>query len=514
MPTWCQADHGHEEGGETASGSSLQARPDSASRSKAHHRVVRISPGDSVVLNSAERAPYLIHVEVLEGDLDFDPLKRVNRELLKRIVSGEVKKKVSFGGKSLGSDSIAGFGTPMPDAVHPLVGMHSGLPSSTAAATDVPRPPQPPEPYTKTVVKEPFLPEGELEEMDLVEQIYGKDVSAKALDPELEDRAPINLNPKNKDVDRAVWSRAPNGSTTHSPHFPSTTHAFASAPSTPKAPNSPFSSHHPSPRPPRATSTEVEPSHPRSSTNSNAPHRNITLDDYSDRMRTAAVMLAQLSASSSTTQPADGSSSQQPSTTASKLSWLPGTGWISGSSSQDPSASAATPAMRQVGGGSAKKLPPAEAEAIREKIMTEMLALEEERVDRMKEKIAGDMGMLGGGRNGSSSVGGGQRSSVEDGKVVEDESIVRRELNKADPSGASPVFSWLSQCSLFGRGSQLTWYITVHSVSPLAAVFSESWAAKKSRIRAASPWGHLATWDVSDLIASSVAWHNMIGYPH
>lgn len=30
----------------------------------------------------------------------------------------------------------------------------------------------------------------------------------------------------------------------------------------------------------------------------------------------------------------------------------------------------------------------------------------------------------------------------------------------------------------------------------LAAVFKESWTAKKSRIRASSPWGHLANWDV------------------
>jgi hypothetical protein len=51
--------------------------------------------------------------------------------------------------------------------------------------------------------------------------------------------------------------------------------------------------------------------------------------------------------------------------------------------------------------------------------MTEMIALEEERVDRMMEKVT-DVGMLG---------------SEENGKTAEDEGIVRRELNKADPSG-------------------------------------------------------------------------------
>ena len=36
---------------------------------------------------------------------------------------------------------------------------------------------------------------------------------------------------------------------------------------------------------------------------------------------------------------------------------------------------------------------------------------------------------------------------------------------------------------------------TTRADSP-AAVFKESWAAKKSRIRASSPWGHLANWNV------------------
>ncbi|OBZ75121.1 hypothetical protein A0H81_04201 [Grifola frondosa] len=45
-----------------------------------HHRIVRIPPGESVVLNSAERAPYLLLIEILHGDLDFDPAKRSTRK--------------------------------------------------------------------------------------------------------------------------------------------------------------------------------------------------------------------------------------------------------------------------------------------------------------------------------------------------------------------------------------------------------------------------------------------------
>ncbi|KAI9317864.1 kinase-like domain-containing protein [Dichotomocladium elegans] len=37
-----------------------------------HHRVVRISPSDAVVLNSAERAPYLLMIEVLDDELNLE----------------------------------------------------------------------------------------------------------------------------------------------------------------------------------------------------------------------------------------------------------------------------------------------------------------------------------------------------------------------------------------------------------------------------------------------------------
>ncbi|KAI8874231.1 hypothetical protein GQ42DRAFT_159911 [Ramicandelaber brevisporus] len=48
LPLWCPAEHGD-----------CKAM---------HHRIVRISPDDAVVLNSAERAPYLVMVEVLDNE--------------------------------------------------------------------------------------------------------------------------------------------------------------------------------------------------------------------------------------------------------------------------------------------------------------------------------------------------------------------------------------------------------------------------------------------------------------
>ncbi|KAG1161441.1 hypothetical protein G6F37_003068 [Rhizopus arrhizus] len=37
-----------------------------------HHRIVRINPSDAVILNSAERAPYLLTIEVLDNELSFE----------------------------------------------------------------------------------------------------------------------------------------------------------------------------------------------------------------------------------------------------------------------------------------------------------------------------------------------------------------------------------------------------------------------------------------------------------
>ena len=72
MPMWCTT--------------SDQPHPDTGIPHP-HHRIVRIPPGESVVLNSAERAPYLLLIEVLNDDLDFDPAKRANREILKKMVA-------------------------------------------------------------------------------------------------------------------------------------------------------------------------------------------------------------------------------------------------------------------------------------------------------------------------------------------------------------------------------------------------------------------------------------------
>ena len=51
-----------------------------------HHRIVRINPAEATSLNSAERVPYLLMVEVLLQDFDFDPDTTENKDLLEKLM--------------------------------------------------------------------------------------------------------------------------------------------------------------------------------------------------------------------------------------------------------------------------------------------------------------------------------------------------------------------------------------------------------------------------------------------
>ncbi|SMR49122.1 unnamed protein product [Zymoseptoria tritici ST99CH_1E4] len=64
----------------------------SASRSR-HHRIVRLNPAEATSLNSAQKVPYLLMLEVLREDFDFDPDSRQNQDLLAKLVSEKNKPK-------------------------------------------------------------------------------------------------------------------------------------------------------------------------------------------------------------------------------------------------------------------------------------------------------------------------------------------------------------------------------------------------------------------------------------
>ncbi|RPD80177.1 kinase-like protein [Lentinus tigrinus ALCF2SS1-7] len=397
-----------------------------------HHRIVRIPPGESVVLNSAERAPYLLLIEILHNDLDFDPAKRSNKEILKKIVikenesKGASKDLVPFSRNDSSKSrpavvipehvngSEVALGTDTSDGEQ-----SSPVPSATSPSVISPEPP-------------------EEEEIDLVEQLYGEESSLKANNMDLSDSIVLPPPPKNKELDMVTWSRAPSN--------PDTPHSDRP---------DPFASHAPvlnlSIPPSRTNSDPNTPARPRVT-------RVLSLDEYSERMRTAAVMLAQLNASQSLAAPSIPGMPPLPESSmlGVPLRWLPGTSWLTGAAngnspavtpgtSGEPGSSAALTPMRM-------RLPAYEAAAIRDRIMEEMLGLEEERMARMRENGVNE------GSLGISPANG-------ETKTAEDEGIIRRELSKADPS---------------------------------AVVFSESWAAKKVGFMAIS-----ANWDCVSVIVKT-----------
>lgn len=414
MPLWCAADHSHEEGGETAQSTPLKARPDRryTSRKKGHSRVVRISPGDSVVLNSAERAPFLLHVEILDGDLDFDPLRRENRELLKRLAVQTDMKRRKRETKGLGLDSgREGYR-------RPSVGLGFEDFGGGMMATEEREKPRIPSTASISQQRQAQAEPEESEEMDLVEQLYGAKISVRDTLPELTDALPLPSAPKNKALDVAAWDRGSETTSRRASYTPQ----FADVSTMPNTPTIPDT----------ASPTDLSLPGMTPSPNPSAPHtpthlgigpqtpgRIISLEDYSERMRTAAVMLAQLNASLVPATP-----EQHGGGNTGRLSWIPGTGWIMGTSaSAGASTQSVNPVVDQVpmqGAGGKLKLAAVQAEAIRSRIMEEMMALEEERVARMTERPEGSEIKV---------------PEAAEGATAEDEGIVRRELNKADPSG-------------------------------------------------------------------------------
>lgn len=102
----------------------------------------------------------------------------------------------------------------------------------------------------------------------------------------------------------------------------------------------------------------------------------------------------------------------------------------------------------------------ASTEGIRHKIIAEMMALEDDRMEKMAMEGV-DKGIGGGGGEGV-----GNEHKLDDAKRV---AMV---VNKEDPS---------------------------------AAVFAEKWETKKERIRAASPYGHLPNWRLISVIVKNGA---------
>ncbi|KAI1330478.1 phosphatidylinositol 3 [Xylariaceae sp. FL0255] len=61
-----------------------------------HHRIVRVNPAEATVLNSAEKVPYLLMIEILRDDFNFDPDTEDNQRLLATLVAEQNNRKRIF----------------------------------------------------------------------------------------------------------------------------------------------------------------------------------------------------------------------------------------------------------------------------------------------------------------------------------------------------------------------------------------------------------------------------------
>ncbi|KAF9548554.1 Phosphatidylinositol 4-kinase pik1alpha (PI4-kinase)(PtdIns-4-kinase) [Mortierella hygrophila] len=335
-----------------------------------HHRVVRIPPQDAVVLNSADRVPYLLQVEVLETDMSVEEIRAQRRDLgddeeeeghrsASRTHGVELNENGSIQLETT-IDTNGGSAAPSKDA-------------SEASST----------------------------------------TAAESKDKEESEEALVDTIPNPPVASLADLSISPPGS---------------------PVPTSPVITVDPSGRMNSPTPSSSPGNRPVTQSRSNEAYLQTVLrrrasnsaDDFAEKMRTAAVMLAQLSQQQAAQQAGAGAN---------------GNARVSSQSRSSIKAKATS------------------VEDIRAKIIKEMMALEEQRMQRMKlEGVSSGVG--GGGGEGAGS------------EMLEDERKVMANVTTDDPS---------------------------------AAVFAEDWDAKMNRIRATSPYGHLPSWQLLSVIVKQGA---------
>ncbi|KAJ3413057.1 Phosphatidylinositol 4-kinase pik1alpha (PI4-kinase)(PtdIns-4-kinase) [Chytridiales sp. JEL 0842] len=356
-------------------------------KGRAHHSVVRVSPNDAVTLNSADRVPYLILVEVVDhfhlthGSQSFDNLTEGN--------------DLTTASSSSSADTDSNLSTPENEL-------------SSASSESLPVSPIP--------------------------------LSGKS-DP---------MSPKPTSLRRSLSN--PRRST-----------------------SSPVTTHPPTPN------------HSQSQPHSRSSSANPVMDEYTQKMRTAAIMLAQLHhqqqreliASSSTH--LGGSAN---SLNTSQHSLLPSgqpAGGITAAMAAASIGGHATPPLgsSQPVFGSAPGSPisrqrsKTDFEAIRSRLVKEMAALEEKRIKALQEERA-NRAMLQDG-TGQGGGGVGHMGPLEGAVSVEE---LERGILEAEE-------------------------IEKDKDDPSAAVFQESWEAKCARIRASSPYGSDPSWKLLSVIVKT-----------
>ncbi|KAG0262423.1 Phosphatidylinositol 4-kinase pik1alpha (PI4-kinase)(PtdIns-4-kinase) [Actinomortierella ambigua] len=356
-----------------------------------HHRVVRIPPQDAVVLNSADRVPYLLQVEVLETDMSVEEIRALRRDPLEDEEEDKEESEVSSAaeaGSSVQSESD--------DEQH---ASESEATTVTTSGAEMDK--------DGSISLENVLPKDSADESITT-------TTATSAAPKISVEESKDNGENGDDAASANGAERP---------VPSATEISTDS-SMISPPGSPIPGRAKSPKPSSVVAAPHSKSNEAYMQTVMRRRASNSADDFAEKMRTAAVMLAQLN-------------QQQ----ANQLANANGNTRTSHQSRSSIKAKATS------------------VEEIRARIIREMMALEEQRMQRMK--VEGVSSGVGGG--------GGEGAGSE---MLEDERKVMANVNTDDPS---------------------------------AAVFAEEWEDKMERIRRTSPYGHLPSWQLLSVIVKQGA---------
>ncbi|KAJ1916331.1 Phosphatidylinositol 4-kinase pik1alpha (PI4-kinase)(PtdIns-4-kinase) [Tieghemiomyces parasiticus] len=483
-----------------------------------HHKVVRIAPADAVVLNSAERVPYLLMVEAVNSDQTVEELSAVGKAhaAAKAGSSGRSKPTAAkgSGGSVMREGALAGKGADEP---------HSTSPGDRREVAGF-------NPEDLPLVQRSLTADAALGQYEsMVHDLAATSLCAvptphHLLDPAStldSDSADITDNdpPGDQPVRRRAASAMPGSSHLARSYTARLTAPEATLVDLPSvdlgdqssrsqndttflnlgSPTTSISSSTAGPSSALGTPTSatfnVAATNTQHQQQVNLRRTSTAADDFQERMRTAAVLLAQLAqqeerkqswyrrqpASSTATGAHGGVASLSHNAIAQAASGAGNAGGSGSATDGTATGSAVRPLYNAPG-----------TDQIRARVIQEMMALEEQRVRLMDPPS----------RKGS--VGQASAAPLTAPAPIASKSSQRPVLTgSTHPSPAAVVASAVNGDVL--EDKQLLQDNVKHKDDPSAAVFREDWEAKEARIRASSPYGHLPGWQLFSVIVKTGA---------
>ncbi|KAJ1980640.1 Phosphatidylinositol 4-kinase pik1alpha (PI4-kinase)(PtdIns-4-kinase) [Dimargaris cristalligena] len=471
-----------------------------------HHKVVRISPADAVVLNSAERAPYLIMVEAVNGDLSVEELSAIGKANMAK------QRKERLAGSTAKRDSLAS-------------GTASSIEPKSDSATEESSM------IHRSITADAVLNmDGALARSMSLLQLNSTNSPASTDMATTQSEHRMTAHRASM-LESTAWDLTDTslGSTDWTSSRRRTTSAgnLGSNPATPSALNTQeaalldlpsvdlgdLSLSTPTTPPLAKSAGLVEGRVSDQLADNNTQHqqqvhlrRNSTVaEDFQERMRTAAVLLAQLAQQEGKKKSWYQRQSAPSALPSSSLTGLSHNTLVQGMAASAAGAnnSLAAGTAGHDGSNNAAPRPAFTAQGtdqIRARIIQEMMALEEQRMRLMDPPHSAQ-------RKSSLTITTIPDKGERKDKVNADATIpsLNTESTPTTPALAAPRTSE-SVVTVEGdilEDQKLLQDKVKHKDDPSAAVFREDWETKEARIRASSPYGSLPGWQLFSVIVKT-----------